>query len=468
MSDFEGKVRISWFDRKENPSSKTILLAELCSIIASPTSAHAGTIKLARKALAVGNKSQYGKLKGRLPAVTISGVFQQRNKAELLEHTGLLLLDIDKLSESGHSVTEIKRQVCEIATTCVCFVSPSGDGLKVVVRTTCKASQHEETVQSLMEHYGSLLKIEIDGTGKDVSRLCFLSYDPDIYVKYDSSIFAPKMNGKKKIVGARKLLDKRLVYPDCGRNNYVFNLACITNKFGVPFEATTDYCVEKFKENDFDAGEISRAVSSGYRNAEEFGIWKSQKIRLDNDPAALSSDEYKSVRDKLGIADYVNNEDAIAQILIGKLVAGIPLTEDAENTYDLLREYRKHISPKSSAGLVIRTALERSATTIDDLLNDYSPRGRLCRKVANIIANPLPTTIKPTGVQILLKEYLLVLLKTAFETAFHASDIVPENAIESHAKFLSHIESQYQRMVNALSFCYELEFKSIATIIEPT
>jgi VirE N-terminal domain len=79
-------------------------------------------------------------------------------------------------------VAAVKRAICRDPCTAYAFVSPSG-GLKLgvhvpVVGDPAGYTHAWHTVSAAYERrYG----VSWDPSGKDISRLCFVSYDPDLY-----------------------------------------------------------------------------------------------------------------------------------------------------------------------------------------------------------------------------------------------------------------------------------------------
>jgi hypothetical protein len=78
------------------------------------------------------------------------------------------------------------------------FVSPSGNGLKIFVKVSSNKEQHKETFLKLQRYFEELLTVEIDKSGKDITRLCFMSFDPELYLNENSEVFSD--DPKKKIV----------------------------------------------------------------------------------------------------------------------------------------------------------------------------------------------------------------------------------------------------------------------------
>ena len=68
------------------------------------------------------------------------------------------------------------------------FTSPSGDGLKVLVRVETDKAGHRHAFTSLVERLGSPY---MDKGTSDPARACFLSWDPDLYVNEGAEVFTP-------------------------------------------------------------------------------------------------------------------------------------------------------------------------------------------------------------------------------------------------------------------------------------
>ena len=79
------------------------------------------------------DKEKRNELKKQLPAICFSGVFSNRSVAGLKEHSGYICLDFD----GYNSVAEMlifRKSIEDDEFTFSVFTSPSGDGLKVLVR----------------------------------------------------------------------------------------------------------------------------------------------------------------------------------------------------------------------------------------------------------------------------------------------------------------------------------------------
>ena len=86
-----------------------------------------------------------------------------------IEHSGFICLDFDKTTKE-----EILQNSKYIY---AAFLSPTGTGVKVLVRIPADISTHGARFDALREYFNHA---SFDPKTRDLSRLCFDSYDPDI------------------------------------------------------------------------------------------------------------------------------------------------------------------------------------------------------------------------------------------------------------------------------------------------
>jgi hypothetical protein len=151
---------------------------------------YAYIIRPLRQMLKEGNKAGYDSAKKLLDAVTFCGLFNGRRKMEyLVDYTGIIVLDIDKLTAEALRIVRELIVGCEY--TLACFVSPSGAGLKVLVQVSTGVKEHVATFNAVLQYYTKVAGVEIDRSGRDVTRLCFVTYDPDLYYNPGAKTFDP-------------------------------------------------------------------------------------------------------------------------------------------------------------------------------------------------------------------------------------------------------------------------------------
>ena len=232
-------------------------------------------------------------IKGSLSAVTFAGTFNKRAKAELKKASGLCILDFDKL-KSFDLVKELKEKLSNNEYINACWVSPSGDGLKALVRIPPIESNDEynKYYKSIVSYFDWVNKEYgegvIDTSGQDISRLCFESYDPNIYINQESSLYVDfiqtelvEINNTLGVVTNIPLVDQdqianRLMvwfkksYNGTNRNNSFHKLALSFNDFGIE-----KYIAEKYilanQQKDFDSNEILALINSAYKHTSNFG-----------------------------------------------------------------------------------------------------------------------------------------------------------------------------------------------------
>lgn len=112
--------------------------------------------------------------------ICASGVFTKRSESGLIKHSGLLTLDFDHVPYPAKLKINLVHD--PNFETAFSFISPSGDGLKWFVEIDLVKYTHLEWFLGLQHYVKASYHLEIDQSGKDVSRCCFLPYDPEAYI----------------------------------------------------------------------------------------------------------------------------------------------------------------------------------------------------------------------------------------------------------------------------------------------
>ena len=112
-----------------------------------------------------------------------------RDDASLTEHSGLCIIDLDHL---GEELEKWKEHFKMDKHTFAVFVSPSGDGLKVLYRIPSDIAMHRSHYRSIMDDLNDL-GLEVDSTSINETRVCFMSYDPKIYINEAAEVYTKFM-----------------------------------------------------------------------------------------------------------------------------------------------------------------------------------------------------------------------------------------------------------------------------------
>jgi hypothetical protein len=211
-----------------------------------------------------GRSIEASQIKGNLPAVTISATFKERRKIGFVDkYSGLLHLDYDKLED----IEEVKANLISIPYTYSAFISPSGNGVKVLVKCDSDISTHTTAFNNLRGYYDKIVGVESDKSVKDITRLCYVSYDPDLYLNETSEVFKYKSSTLDQI-------DLNWVWNFTGnkhdfvvgnRNNFVYSFACNANRYGVDISDAHNYAYS-YSDDSFNEKEIETTIKSAYEN----------------------------------------------------------------------------------------------------------------------------------------------------------------------------------------------------------
>ena len=111
---------------------------------------------------------------------TFSGVFTSRNDKSLVTHSELMCIDFDHVQ----NIDALRQALLadEYFDTQLLFVSPSGDGLKWIIEIDTRKAPHGEYFASVANYILQTYSVEVDKSGKDISRACFIPFDPNAFI----------------------------------------------------------------------------------------------------------------------------------------------------------------------------------------------------------------------------------------------------------------------------------------------
>jgi hypothetical protein len=140
------------------------------------------------KARTLSDKKERDAIKSKMSYVTFGGTFLSRSKKNLIRSSGLACFDIDNLKD----LEPLKRQLIVDKYVHLLFISPSGNGLKVVVKIPIVQSdlEYKEYWRSISQHFNLP---EQDESCKDISRACYLSVDKEPYFNPDSEVYTDRV-----------------------------------------------------------------------------------------------------------------------------------------------------------------------------------------------------------------------------------------------------------------------------------
>lgn len=212
--------------------------------------------------------------KKRLPSPLFSGVFKSRNDSNIISYTRLICLDFDDCKPS-----EVKESLSKNKYIIACWTSPSNNGVKALVEVK-HPERHLEHFDSLLENFPNL-----DPSGRNLSRICFESYDPDIHIKTKWEVYdqiVEKVYERKEITVSTNntiyeklktwMMNKGEGFYEGNRNNFVFKLTCGCLRFGLNQDEIREPMIGDFCGGSFTVKELDVILNSVYRNyMKDFG-----------------------------------------------------------------------------------------------------------------------------------------------------------------------------------------------------
>lgn len=225
-------------------------------------------------------KDRRNELKKELPAICFSGEFNKRNDQSLLKHSGFICLDFDGYGKKKDLLAEKERLTNDRYVYSV-FESPSGDGLKVIVRIPPEPDNHLKYFNSLRKKFDSP---HFDTTSKNISRVCYESFDKMIYINENASTWdvieepeyrpverfssrptLPISNHTKVSEILLKWWTEKYPMVEGQRNNNAYVLAVAFNEYGIP-DSTAEYILAQYASPGFTTNEIHQVVQSAYKD----------------------------------------------------------------------------------------------------------------------------------------------------------------------------------------------------------
>jgi hypothetical protein len=222
-------------------------------------------------------------LKSNLIGFTSSGTFgKQRKKEFLVSYSQIVNLDFDHIPVED--LDNLITQINDCKHTLASFVSPRGEGIKVFIKINSNAEKHTIAYSQVANYYQNLTGFDFDPKCKDISRLCFVSHDPNLFINENATIFevqeeikievkpkpkpkpikvAQSLSTDEKLDNCLKFTEQKEQYHDGNRNNFIYLFASNANRNGIHQEDALDFCITNF---DLTESEIKTTVQSVYRN----------------------------------------------------------------------------------------------------------------------------------------------------------------------------------------------------------
>jgi hypothetical protein len=227
-------------------------------------------------------KEKRNELKKQLPSICFSGTFKNRSIAGLIKPSGVICLDFDGF-EDAETLRTWRDTLTAWEYTYALFTSPSGDGLKLLVRIPAEADKHKAYFDAIAEVWDCTY---FDKGTSDISRVCYESYDPDLYHNPDALTWVaiaepdeetigynedechiPVTSENRIISNLTQWWERKYGNTKGSRNVNLFKFANALNSFGIN-QSEAERHLNQYAQADFPAAEIARVVKSAYKRTE--------------------------------------------------------------------------------------------------------------------------------------------------------------------------------------------------------
>lgn len=272
------------------------------------------------------NKEEANKFKEGLPCILFNGTFSERNSDSLINHSGLMIVDFDKYPDEYDMIEhlEILKQNIHFV---LLFISPSGNGIKGVVKVSSELNKitHPKVFKQFQEDFNFDYW---DKSNSNVDRVCFESYDPNIYVNLSAEIYNPEIKDKGYDLTERtpllpindeeKIIDRIMQwnwnkdFVEGERNSFIFDLAGAFCEYGVSQNTTEGYILNNIIIGEFSEKEAITTIKSAYKKRVFDSKFFEDYQRIDKIKADLKKGK-KEVIKKHNISEDTYNELKEAQ-----------------------------------------------------------------------------------------------------------------------------------------------------------
>lgn len=201
----------------------------------------------------------------KLPAFTYSVTCNGSHKSDnITTYTGMIGLDYDNVTNPS----ELRDAAANINTTTAAFISPSGNGVKVFVNTNATKENHKLAFNEVSSFYDDYLNETSDASVKNLTRLCFVSYDPETFVNESSIAFdiekAMEINDSTTSIDLDYLFRKSMLgFSEGNRHSTLVSCAGTSNRYGISKDDVINY-FKPYTDDSFTMDEVEETVNDVY------------------------------------------------------------------------------------------------------------------------------------------------------------------------------------------------------------
>ena len=259
-----------------------------------------------RQLIREGKTAEAGRIKAQLPALLVAGCCEGgHTKTNFISLSGMAVVDIDHVEGKARELLETLRKQPWVYAG---WLSVSGEGFKVVVNLMAESQQEYEELAypAVAAHIERLLGISVDMHCKDISRLCYASWDPEAFINENCEVFPWREKEEEEEASSptqasgfvhtfyHRFQQTHPFVPG-KRHEFLLKLGASARRNGMNLEELS-LLIKLAEMNlfapDYAPGEIRRNITDSYRFTEKNQTSKREYsgARVQNGPLAPSSE----------------------------------------------------------------------------------------------------------------------------------------------------------------------------------
>jgi hypothetical protein len=144
------------------------------------------------------DKAKRDEVKATLPAITPSGIFSQRRESGLIQHSGLIQIDLDR-QDNLHILNwdDLKPELIKLPEIAYLGKSVSGTGYWGLIPIPADPLKHKLYFDAIYDSFLSW-HLYLDTKPKNIASLRGYSFDPDGYFNHYAALFQKTMRNEQK------------------------------------------------------------------------------------------------------------------------------------------------------------------------------------------------------------------------------------------------------------------------------
>ena len=301
------RAHCSYYENVKSKQNQVITLAQFVTAICSQRWKKA--VEEYRRCKAEGKLKEAESIKGGLPGLVSAGVCEGgHSKKNVRSMSGFLMLDIDDYAGDIHALI---RKLWEFPWVQTAWISVSGTGAKaeVAIEVDSVEEYEKQAYPIVAQYFSRVLDTPMDMHCRDLSRICYASYDPDAFYKEEACEPFPwreewekrqqeeaaekkseespesSMESGKIASGMVKSFLEDFIeshpYVPHYRHDFLLKLGRDSRRFGMnqeEFDKLVELAVEKLAMPDCDGPEIRYTLADAYRYGELKNLQKDRRF----------------------------------------------------------------------------------------------------------------------------------------------------------------------------------------------